>query len=474
MNRPATSKPHVTIVGGGVSGLAAAFYLQKISAERGIPIPYTLLESSSRLGGKIRTSLKDRFVLEGAADSFITQKPWGLQLCRDLGLENELIPCNKEQQKVYVVHRGALVPLPAGFRLAAPTKWTPILQTPLLSLRGKLRVLAERWIPPRRESADESVAEFLRRRIGREAAEGFAGCIMAGIHVGDPEKLSLRAAYPAFFDMEREYGSLLRGFAANRSTKKGLPPAQFMSFTTGMSSLVERLESSLTGEIRRGERVISLQQERGRYKVRTEGGAAAVRESDAVILALPAAGAADLLAPLDEGAASELRAIRFASSAILWLGYDEADANASHPLDGYGFVVPRGEGREILACTWSSTKLPGRAPSGRILLRVFMGGDGSESIVDQDDASLVDTATVELSGLMGIQSEPVLKEVVRWRKANPQYDVGHLDRLSRIESRLQSLPGMYLAGCAYYGIGIPDCIKSGMDAAAAVQTQLAR
>ena len=455
-----TATRHVTIVGGGIAGLAAAFYLQRKAAERGIDVAYALFEATPRLGGKVVTHREDGFVVEGGPDSFITQKPWGLQLCRDVGLEDQMIPCNEAAQKVYVVHRGRLVLMPAGFRLAVPTKWGPFARTPLLSFRGKLRVAMDLAIPSRRDEADESIGDFVRRRFGREALESMAGPIMAGIHVADPEALSLLATYPMFAEMERKHGSLIRGFTRARKARAGRPPPPplFMSFRDGMQTLTDRLAAALTGDVRTGAKVAALQRTPAGYDVLTGNGAGL--STHAVILAVPAGAAADLLAPHDATLSQGLRAMRSVSTAVLSLGIPCRDLPQGRPLDGFGFVAPHKENRSLLACTWSSTKFASRAPPGMALVRVFVGGALQEPVAHQPDDELRRLVRSELSDLMGLRGEPVLEDLFRWPNGNPQYDVGHLDRIAALEERLRGLGGLHLAGSAYRGIGIPDCIES--------------
>jgi len=464
--RRSSSAPHVTIVGGGITGLAAAYYLQQRCASNGEPVTYTLLESAPRLGGKIVTHQKDGFVLESGPDSFITQKPWALELCRDLGIEEQLIPCNEKYQKAYLVHDGVLASLPMGSRFGVPTRWGPFLQSPLLSPWGKLRVAMEFLIPRGSDTADESISSILSRRLGREACRNIAGPLLAGLYVADPDRLSLLATYPMLRDQVQQHGSLLRGFRRADKARGGTSTGPlFVSFPAGMSALVDRLEQVLIGRIRRGVHVSALQARReDGYYVHTEGDNGTVLKTDAVLLAGPAAIAADLLASHDESLARELRSLRSVSSAVLSLGYRRSDVAEAHPLDGFGFVVPHTEGRGILACTWSSTKFPNRAPNDLVLLRAFVGGDAQEQAAELDDRQIDELVRGELSSLMGIRSTPVARYLQRWPKGNPQYDVGHLDRVDRIDERLRHLPGIFLAGCAYRGIGIPDCIRSARNA----------
>lgn len=450
----------VAVIGGGIAGMAAAYALQRKAHESGTPVHVTLLESSRRLGGKIVTHRQNGFVLEGGPDSFITQKPWGLELCRELGLDDELIPCNEAAQAVYLVHDNRLERMPTGFRLVAPTKWRPFLSSPLLSMRGKLRVAADLFLPVRRADSDESIAGFLRRRFGAEAMEALGGPMMAGIYVADPERLSLRATFPMFVELERKHRSVIRGLMRARKVAEGRPkaPPMFMSFREGMQTLVDRLESRLDIDIRRDVAVRELALENKKWSIKVDNSEPLT--ADAVILALPPGGAAALLAEHDPELAPQLRAIRCVSSAVLSLGFRAEDLPASRPLDGFGFVAPKREGRSMLACTWSSTKFPGRAPEGHVLLRAFVGGAMQEATGELPEGEIERLVREELAALMGIRGEPVVRQFTRWPRGNPQYDVGHLDRMTALEKRVEAFPGLALAGGAYRGIGIPDCIHS--------------
>ncbi len=459
---------HVAIVGGGIAGMAAAFALQQKALSSSQPVQVTLLESNQRLGGKIVTYQQDGFVLEGGPDSFITQKPWGLTLCREIGIEDELIPCNEAEQAVYLVKGSQLERMPTGFRLVAPTRWGPFLSSRLLSIGGKLRVAADLFLPARREQSDESIASFLRRRFGAEAMEALGGPMMAGIYVADPEKLSLRATFPMFAELEKKHRSVIRGLVRARKAAEGRPkgPPMFMSFRDGMQTLVDRLESRLDCEIRRGVAVRALHRAAQGWSLDLEPGEPLT--VDGVILALPPGGAAELLAPHDAELAAGLRAIRCVSSAVLSLGFRAEDVPASRPLDGFGFVAPKRAGRTMLACTWSSTKFPGRAPEGFVLLRAFVGGATNEAVAELPEDEIEKLVREEIAALMGIRAEPVVRQFTRWPRGNPQYDVGHLDRVADLEAQVADLPGIALAGGAYRGIGIPDCIHGARQAAESI------
>lgn len=455
----------VAIVGAGIAGLAAAYYLEKRAREKNIPLQCTLIESSSRAGGKIATQSGEGFVIEGGPDSFVTDKPWALALCHELGLEHELIPCNTAHSKVYVLKRGRLVPFPAGFRLAIPTRLKPFFFTPLISLAGKLRMGLEYFKPGQPAEGDESVAQFIGRRFGREAVELFGGPLMAGIYMADPERLSMRGTFPQFLAMEQSHGSLIRAAQAARKKPPAKPSgpapaggAMFNSLRGGMQVLVEKLTGQIRSELRLNTAVHAIQHRNQQWCLRlSDGGELAC---DQVVLAVPSFVAARLLEPIDAGLSQELGQIRYVSSATVSFAFRKSDLPVRGNLDGFGVVIPAAEKRRIVACTWSSTKFEHRAPDGIVLLRAFVGGYRDEPCAEQGDAPLIQLVRGEIKSLFGIDAEPLRTQVYRWIKANPQYDVGHVERVAQMEQQLAGVPGLYLAGSAYHGIGIPDCIKS--------------
>ena len=463
------NSPHLAIVGGGIAGLATAYYLQQKA------LAYTLIESSSSLGGKISTAVQDGFVIEGGPDSFITQKPAAARLCRELGLEDRLVGTNDDRRKVFVLDGGRLRPLPDGVMLVIPTKFAPFALSPLISLPGKARMGLDLLIPPRRTAGDESLADFIRRRLGQEALDKIAEPLMAGIHVADPERLSIQSTFPRFVELERRYGSLIKGMLAqkaharrNGSPKRSLP--LFMTLRGGLRELVEALAGRLEGKVLSGARVAKLERNPDpagseRYRLRLEDGRALL--ADAVILAIPAYAAAELIEPLQPALATKLRAIRYVSTATVSLGFRRAEFE--HPLDGFGFVVSRRETTRLMACTWTSTKFSARAPADHVLVRGFVGGPHHEELVDLSGAELIQLVRQELAQTMGVTARPVVARVYHWPQANPQYDVGHLEQVAEIEAQAAAgLPGLYLTGSAYRGVGIPDCIEQGQATAAAV------
>jgi protoporphyrinogen/coproporphyrinogen III oxidase len=466
-----TSPPlrHVAVIGGGIAGLATAFRLQQAARASGPPLRFTLFEGSPSLGGKIVSEAAGGFVIEGGPDSFLQQKPEALELALELGLEPELMGANPGQKQLYTVLRGRLTPMPAGMNFIIPTRWQPFATSPLLSWPGKIRLGLDLIIPARKIDGDESVADFIRRRMGSEALEAIAEPLMAGIHVADPERQSLLATFPRYRAIERQYGSLIRGTLAQihavcRDGKKKPSPtpgawrnSAFLTFRAGMGTLVGALAGALSGgQILTGRPVTQIRPEAGGgYRVSTQDGE--TWAADAVVLATPAGVSARLVAPFAPRLAQSLSAMRYVSTATISLAYRQTDL--SRALDGVGFLVPRREGRRISACTLSSAKFDCRAPDGQELLRVFIGGPGQEELADGDDEELVRTAREELAELAGLRAEPTLSRVYRWEKCNPQYDVGHLDWVREIQAECERVPGLFLTGSSYEGVGIPDCIR---------------
>ena len=456
---------HVTIIGGGIAGLSTAFYLQKYCRQAGKPIDYTLIEQQPRFGGKIITETVDNFVIEGGPDSFVTIKPGGTQLCRDLGLGDEIIPTNDEQRNVFVLKKGTLTPFPGGYRLTVPTEFIPFALSPLISPLGKLRMGADLFIPPRTETSDESLGSFIRRRLGEEALDRIAGPIMAGIYVADPDKLSMQSTFPQFIEMERQSGSLIKAMQKAKkrkplpNTNNSSPSAMFTSLQGGMNELVNTLVNQLNGDLHTSCRVSNLHHLSPEFEV-TLGDSGKSLKTDAVVLAIPAYVSAGLLEQTAPELSQLLRQIRYVSTATISLGYRSPDLNGQHDFNGFGFVIPKSENRQILACTWSSTKFNYRAPDDHVLLRAFVGGDNHEHLVNLPDDELLNLVRSEIAATMHVTATPVVQKVFRWKNGNPQYDVGHLDRVAKMEALAATIPRLYLTGSAFRGIGIPDCVKN--------------
>lgn len=465
----------VLVAGGGIAGLATAWHVRDRAAAMGRPVAVTVIEQAARPGGKIVTERADGFVIEGGPDSFLTAKPWAVELCRALGLGDRLIPVDPERRAVYVFAGGRLHRVPDGFRLIAPTRLWPFVRSGLISWPGKLRMALDLVRPPRPATGDESIGAFVRRRLGDEALVRLGEPMMAGIFVGDPDRLSLRATFPQFAAMEAEHGGVIRGVraagrAARRAAAPGaVAPPMFVSLVGGTQELVEALAASLGPAVLRlgvGAEAVAPPEAPGRaYRVTLSDGA--VLEGDAVVLATPAPVAARLLTPCLPDLARRIGAIRHLSTATVSLGYGRADV--AHPLDGTGFVVARDAALRIVACTWSSSKYAGRAPTGAVLLRAFVGGEGREADVDLADDDLVAMVRRDVDPVLGIRAAPRIARVFRWRSANPQFDVGHLDRVAAIEAACPA--GLHVVGGAYRDVGVPGCVRQARDAADAILTQ---
>jgi oxygen-dependent protoporphyrinogen oxidase len=456
----------ILVIGGGIAGLAAAYTAQKQAAEAGLPIQLTVVEREPYWGGKIRTERVDGFVIEAGPDTFLAAKPWGVALCRELGLEHRLQGTNPHQKNTYVLHHGSLHRLPDGLTMMIPTQFGPVAKTSLLSWPQKARMGLDYFLPPAPLNGDESLGGFVSRRLGRAAYESLIEPLMSGIYAGDGDRLSLQATFPTLRDLELKHGGLVRGALAMRKQKSpgggqaSGSRSAFLTPVTGLAEIVEALVQRLRlngAELRNSTAVTAITYVHPSFQVQLDSGESLPAEG--LILATPAFVAGDLLAGLDAPLASELRAIEYLTTATISLAYRQS--NLPRPLDGYGYVIPRSEGRQALACTWTSTKFPHRAPEGYALLRVFAGRAGQGDDLPWDEAELLSLAKDELRQTLGILAEPILTRVFRWERAMPQYNLGHPERLKRIESALESWPGLALAGNGYCGIGIPDCIHSG-------------
>ena len=449
------------IIGGGIAGLSAAYYAQKNHPEAKI----TLLEADSYWGGKLKTNRVDGFVIEGGPDTFLATKPWGMTLCKELDLGERLHGTNPEAKNTYVLHKNRLESLPDGLAMMIPGKVMPMLTTGLLNPLQKLRIGLDFLLPIRKGDADESLGSFISRRMGRATYENLIEPLMSGIYAGDGDKLSLQSTFPFLRDFERKYGSLALGAmkmyrARVKSQKNTGSRSVFRTPTTGLAEITEAIVAYLeenNANLRLNTKVSRITNHSSIYKVGLIDGA--LLEADAVILATPAFVTGELLeSPLPE-LAEVLKSIPYVSTATVSLAYKLTDL--PRPLDGYGYVIPRREGRKALACTWTSTKFPHRAPEGHALLRVFVGRAGQEDEIPWDDASLLEIAKEEVKLTLGITADPLLSRVYIWEKAMPQYNLGHPEKLAKIDAALADIPNLAFAGNGYRGIGIPDCIHSG-------------
>jgi len=430
-----------------------------------------VLECGSHLGGPLETIRRDGFIVETGADSFLSEKPWAADLARRLGIGAELIPTRDVYRKTFVVRRGRLVEIPAGFSLLAPTHLGPIFRSPLFSIAGKLRIAIEPLIPARTNDSDESLASFVTRRLGREVLDRVAQPLAGGIYTADPERLSIAATTPRFVEMERRYGSVVKGLRAAeqaRSAKSaevsGARWSLFQSFKNGMARLPETLAARLGGSIRKAAEVIALSRSGERWRLTLAGGDSV--DADAVICAAPAFAASRMLAEIAPRAAEVLSRISYASAATVNLTFRESDF--PRPPEAFGFVVPSCERRRIIAGSFSSFKFEGRAPRDAILIRAFVGGVMQHAMMQLSDDEIVAAVRDEFRELLGVDAPPRLAEIRRWPDSMPQYEVGHLDRVAEIERIVAAIPSFALAGAAYRGVGIPDCVRSGEQAADAI------
>jgi oxygen-dependent protoporphyrinogen oxidase len=467
----------LVVIGGGITGLAAAHRLVERSGQGAIHCEVRLLEAGSRLGGAISTTHRDGFILESGPDAFITTKPWALGLVRRLGLSERLIGTSEKYRRTFVVRGGRLHPLPEGFLLLAPTRIGPFLRSGLLSWRGKARTALDLVLPRRRSGGDESLASFVRRRFGQEVLSRLAQPMVGGIYTADPERLSLRATMAQFLEMEERDRSIILALRRQQSTSprqhasdSGPRYSLFATMEDGLETLVEALAKRLPeGAVRLRSRVAEIADDGGCWGLRLADGTS--MRADGIIVSIPAFQAALLTRGLDSDLARGLAEIAYASSLTVNMAYRREEI--SHPLDGFGFVVPAIEGRAIIACSFSSVKFPNRAPAEHVLLRAFAGGALQPQPFDWDDRTLMAAVRRDLDELLGIRAAPLWSDIVRHPHSMPQYYVGHLARVAALERRLVRWPTLKIAGNAYRGIGIPDSIHSGEKAADALLADMA-
>jgi protoporphyrinogen/coproporphyrinogen III oxidase len=482
-NIPQQQRPlRIVVIGGGISGLAAAYRLQERLRELKHAPEILLLEANARTGGIIQTHRREEFLLEGGPDSFLSEKPQAIALAERIGLADRLIETNPINRRSFIVRGGRLHAVPEGFQLLAPSRFWPFVTTGIFSWRGKARMALDMILPRRSEANghdDESLAQFVRRRLGREALERMAQPMVGGIYTADPERLSLRATMPRFLEMERTHRSLIRGMwrarrglsAQQQRGTSGPRYSLFLSFDEGMQTLSDHLAALLSpGTIRLNTKVETLSLDRGSASWRLLLSSGESMECDFVCLALPAYTSAQLLDEVDAPLSLELAAIPYASTATVNLAFRRTDV--PHPLDGFGFVVPLIERRKILACTFSSIKFRGRAPEGHVLLRAFVGGALQPEMFALDEDAMAAAVRDDLRALLGIEKPPLFCVVEKWPRSMAQYHLGHLERVGRINERLEGFPTLKLAGNAYGGAGIPDCIRSGEQAADEILTSV--
>lgn len=437
----------VLVIGGGISGLAAAYELQRRGASVGV------IEASNRAGGVIDTERRDGWVIDGGPDSILVQKPAAVALCRELGIADRLIH-TLPPRTAYVLRDGRLHPIAEGSFLGFPISLKALATTSLFSVSGRLRMAAEVAVPRRDSDEDESVASFVRRRFGDEAVDYIADPLLAGIHAGDADRLSMHALFPRLVEAERQRGSVIRAFRSLRTTAS--PQGAFVSFPGGVRELVDAVSAALApGTLKTGVRALDLRREQG-YIVETTAGPV---NASAIVLAVPAHAAGALLRSVDTTLAGLCERVPYASTATIAFGYRRDQI--AHPMRGTGFVVPRVERQALLAGTWVTSKWPGRAPDGHVLIRGFLGGGRDPHRLERRDEELIAVARRELSALLGISGEPSFARLSRWTRQSPQYEVGHHHRLAQIESRLAGHPGVFVTGSGFRAIGIPDCVADG-------------
>jgi protoporphyrinogen/coproporphyrinogen III oxidase len=472
----------IAVLGGGITGLSAAYFLAQ-ARRAGAPIEELLIEARDRLGGSIQTERVEGFLIEGGPDSFLTEKPEAATLCRALGLADSLLGSNDARRRTYILHRGRLVPLPDGLMLLVPTRIWPMLTTPLLPLRGKLAMVAEVFTKPPEAgngaANDESVASFVGRHFGDAMTENIADPLLAGVFGGDSAALSIRSVLPRFCEMEREYGSLtratLKAIRLRQSRTKASPaskaveaaPTLFMTLRDGMGRMVGALKQCLDlSQLFLGQSVLAIEPYEGgaagrAYGIRCEGGV--VHDADAVIMTLPAYQCSRLASAFDPSLAQPLKSISYSSAMTVSMGYAKNVLEQLRP--GFGFLVPRKEQRRLLACTFVHAKFNHRAPPGGALLRCFLGGSRDPEALRLSDREAVELCRRELGSILSLEAEPSFYRIYRWPQSMPQYEVGHSERVHAIQGRLQNHPGLFVAGNAYSGIGISDCIRTAKTAA---------
>jgi len=465
----------IAIIGGGISGLSAAFALEE-KRQGGAEIEYVVFESAARLGGVLVTDHVDGCLVEAGPDSFISEKPWAADLCRKIGLGDQLIGSNDADRKTYIVMRKSgrdrLVVMPDGLMFMVPTKILPTVMSPLFSLRTKLRMAAEWFHPPHKATADETVAQMVERHYGSEMVDLLADPLLSGVYGGEASQLSVRAVLARFADMEAKHGSLGRAMLASRkkmaAMSKGPARPLFTSLKEGMQQMVDALLARIDpATLRTSSPVQSILSEDGGWTV--SAGYQSDR-FDAVIVAAPARAMSALLSSVETNLSRELAEINYSSSVTVTLGYDEK-VRRSLPA-GFGFLVPRSAGHRMLAATFVHNKFPHRAPENRALVRCFLGGARDEEILSSSEDEILAIVRNELGQIINLRAEPLFSRVYKWKAAMAQYSVGHLERLERIKALCEKLPGLALAGNGFNGIGVPDCVRSGTEAATKVLSQM--
>ncbi|MEW6087514.1 MAG: protoporphyrinogen oxidase [bacterium] len=461
----------IAIIGGGISGLSTAYYLKKFLKAKKTDTQIHILEKETNLGGNIITENKNGFIIEGGPDCFISEKPWALKLCRELGLEAELSGTNEENKKTFILVNKKLIEMPEGLMLMIPTKIKPFLKTPLISLKGKIRMGMDLFIPVKKDGTDESLGSFVRRRLGQEALDKIAEPLVAGIHAGDPETMSLKNTFPRFLEMEQKYGSLIKGMIARmneaqkftKKTETGSPKVTlFMTLNEGLMQLIDALKLNLLDntKIMIKNNALSIDKitngNKVSYNIKTD--VFTLKDIDIVVLTTPAYITSGLIKNFDNELSAILENFPYVSAATVSIGFRRK--HIQHPLHGFGFVVPKTERRKIMATTWTSSKFPHRCNKDYVLMRGFLGGAANEKMAELEEKEMVETVLNEWKVIMGISAEPVLQKSYRWIKGMPQYVIGHETTVEKIEKLSSRHQGLIINGNYLRGVGIADCIHN--------------
>src|SRR6266568_2362678 len=457
----------IAIIGGGISGLSAAYYLEEERAA-GAPVEYSLFESSDRLGGVMFSDKVGDCVVEGGPDSFLTEKPWANQLCAELGIADDLIGSNDSQRITYILVKWRLIPMPDGLMFMVPTKLIPTALTRLFSWGTKFKMLGELLHPPRPVGKDETVAQMVERHFGSEVVDRLADPLLSGVYGGDAASLSVRAVLPKFVEMEENYGSLCRAMLAGRKKMAAMQKAKgyspkplFSSLKGGMQQMIDAIVARLNPQsIRTSTEVGQLTQKDGGWELITPRGP---EHFDSVIFATPARIASKMLAAIDAQLSEDLGKVEYSSSVTVTLGYEREQLKKCPP--GFGFLIPRSEGTRMLATTFVHTKFPFRAPDNKALVRCFLGGANDQGVLKLSDEEITAVVRKELKQIAGLEADPWFVKVYRWDRSMAQYTPGHLERIERIGATLKQMQNLSIAGNFYKGIGVPDCIRTGKEAA---------